>query len=69
MPWLVRCLRERGVRFVHREVGSFEEPLAAARMVVNCCGLGARELCDDDELQAVRGGHSSEGGANVGGVD
>ena len=55
MPWLVRCLRERGVRFVHREVGSFEEPLAAARMVVNCCGLGARELCDDDELQAVRG--------------
>jgi D-amino-acid oxidase len=55
MPWLLRGLRQHGVRFVQREVSSLEQPLAAANIVVNCTGLGARELCRDNELQAVRG--------------
>lgn len=24
-------------------------------LIVNCCGLGGRELCDDDQLRPVRG--------------
>jgi D-amino-acid oxidase len=55
MRWLTCGLREQGVTFVQREVSSLDEPLAIADIVVNCTGLGARELCGDNELQAVRG--------------
>lgn len=55
MQWLLRGLRQQGVTFVQREIMSLDEPFAAANIVVNCTGLGARELCGDKELQAVRG--------------
>lgn len=55
LPWLVARLRQRGVAFVRCEVRSLDEALARASRVVNCTGLGARELCGDDAMQAVRG--------------
>lgn len=63
--WLLCGLRERGVIFVQREISSLDEPLAAADIVVNCTGLGARELCGDAELQAVRGQVLRLKGANM----
>lgn len=55
MPWLHETLRTRGVTFTRREVRSLDEAFAHADRVVNCTGLGARELCRDDAMQAVRG--------------
>ncbi|MCR9245011.1 MAG: FAD-binding oxidoreductase [bacterium] len=55
LPWLERQVRERDGRIVEREVHDWTEPLAIAERVVNCTGLGARDLCGDTELEAVRG--------------
>lgn len=38
-----------------RRVESLDEPLAAYRRVVNCTGLGARELAGDASLYPIRG--------------
>jgi D-amino-acid oxidase len=40
-----------------RTVGSLAEPAAAAPTVVNCSGLGARELVGDLSVRPVRGQH------------
>lgn len=53
--WLCDELRAQGVKIVPRTVQSLDEALAVAGIVVNCTGLGARELCGDTRLQAVRG--------------
>lgn len=55
LRWLLDQLQQQGVSLVRREVADLSEALAAADLVVNCTGLGARELCDDRELRAVRG--------------
>ena len=55
LPWLVARLEQRGVGFVRREVRSLDEAFERAPRVVNCTGLGARELCQDAAMQAVRG--------------
>lgn len=55
LPWLAATLRARGGTLRRRVVQSLDEALAAAPRVVNCTGLGARELCGDRELRAVRG--------------
>lgn len=55
LPWLLASLRERGVAIERRTVRSFDEAFAVAPRVVNCTGLGARELCGDATVQAVRG--------------
>jgi D-amino-acid oxidase len=53
LPWLVSRLRALGGDVERRAVGSFDELDADA--VVNCAGLGARELAGDASLTAVRG--------------
>ena len=53
LPWLVGRLRALGGTVERREVASLDEVEADA--VVNCAGLGARELAGDDSLVAVRG--------------
>jgi len=40
-----------------KSVGSLEEAVAEAGHVVNCTGLGARELVGDQEMRPVRGQH------------
>lgn len=55
LPWLTERVRALGGRLVQREVGALEEALEAAPLVVNCAGLGARELVPDPELFAIRG--------------
>jgi D-amino-acid oxidase len=53
LPWLVDRLRALGASVERRHVASFDELDADA--VVNCAGLGARELAADASLVAVRG--------------
>jgi D-amino-acid oxidase len=53
LPWLVERLRALGGVIEQRAVRSLEE--IQAEVVVNCAGLGARELAGDAALTAVRG--------------
>jgi D-amino-acid oxidase len=53
LPWLAERLRALGGSIERRAVGSLDELDADA--VVNCAGLGARELAGDGTLTAVRG--------------
>jgi D-amino-acid oxidase len=53
LPWLVGRLQALGGALERRDVASLDELDADA--VVNCAGLGARELAGDTSLVAVRG--------------
>jgi D-amino-acid oxidase len=53
LPWLVGRLRALGGAIERRAVAALDELEADA--VVNCAGLGARELAGDGTLTAVRG--------------
>jgi D-amino-acid oxidase len=55
LPWLRAQVEASGVRFVTRTVRDFGEVFAVARTVVNCAGLGARELAGDASVVPVRG--------------
>lgn len=55
LPWLRARAERAGVRFVRRAIRSLDEALARAPLAVHCAGLGARELCGDATLRAVRG--------------
>ncbi|MGW0119355.1 NAD(P)/FAD-dependent oxidoreductase [Streptomyces sp. NPDC003327] len=59
MPVHLAWLRERfeasGGVFERRTVADFGEAAARARVVVDCAGLGARELVADSGLRPVRG--------------
>jgi D-amino-acid oxidase len=55
LPWLVSRLEALGGSLAITTLGSLDEALARAPVVVNCAGLGARELAGDDALLAVRG--------------
>jgi D-amino-acid oxidase len=54
LPWLMQSLREQDVEFVQEKITSFDM-LAQYDCVINCSGLGARELCNDDEVYPARG--------------
>jgi D-amino-acid oxidase len=53
LPWLAERLRSAGGRIERRVVASLEE--LEGHAVINCAGLGARELAGDASLTAVRG--------------
>ena len=55
LEWLLAELDRAGVEVVRRAVRSLDEGFASHDVVVNCAGLGARELCSDEELRPVRG--------------
>jgi D-amino-acid oxidase len=55
LPWLIERVRDAGVVIHTRRIVSLGEPLAVADVVVNCTGLGARELCHDGEVFPIRG--------------
>jgi len=55
LRWLAGALDQAGVRIVHQDVPSFDELFDAADLVVDCAGLGARDLTADDELYPARG--------------
>jgi D-amino-acid oxidase len=56
LPWLYRSVWRLGARFVFRRVDAIEELEGNGfDGIVNCAGLGARELANDDDLVGVRG--------------
>jgi D-amino-acid oxidase len=55
MPWLRARLEAAGVRTRTGELASLDEALREHDVVVDCSGLGARTLCGDAELFAIRG--------------
>jgi D-amino-acid oxidase len=54
---LAERLADAGVGVEVRPVGSLAEVAEQAPMVVNCSGIGARELASDPALRPVRGEH------------
>lgn len=57
LDYLSARLTAAGGTIEMRMVGSLAEAAAAAPVVVNCSGLGARELADDRTVRPVRGQH------------
>jgi D-amino-acid oxidase len=55
LAWLVERLRRLGVEIVTSRLDTLAPALERARVVVNCSGLGARELVSDSRMYAVRG--------------
>lgn len=53
LDYLVRSIEERGGCLDRRRVNGWDE--IAGEVLINCAGLGARELCDDFSLVGVRG--------------
>ena len=53
MPWLERRFIELGGEMTTRYVRNISD--LPGHIIVNCCGLGGKELCDDDSLEPVRG--------------
>ncbi|HVZ94390.1 MAG TPA: FAD-dependent oxidoreductase, partial [Phycisphaerales bacterium] len=51
LPWIQRRI---GISIEHKRVGSLRDTSGDA--VVNCTGLGARTLADDQSMRAVYGG-------------
>jgi len=55
LEFLEASARALGVAFERRRVEALTELTSLAPVVVNCAGLGARELCGDTRLSALRG--------------
>ncbi|MFD0022654.1 FAD-dependent oxidoreductase [Streptomyces sp. NPDC058382] len=55
LEWLEERVRAAGGSVERRTVTSFDEAAAEAATVVNCTGLGARELVPDPGVRPVRG--------------
>jgi len=53
MPWLRSRVEALGGSFVQSFVEDLNE--VSGEVVVNCVGLGARELCDDEDVRPARG--------------
>lgn len=55
LEYLLRRFAASGGRVEQRAVSSLEEVSEGRRVVVNCAGLGARELLGDEALVPIRG--------------
>ena len=53
--WLRSSFTERGGLMVQRKIGSLSELMGDYDVVINCTGLGARELVGDYSVYPVRG--------------
>ena len=55
LPYLLQRFRQRGGELLVQEVKAVEPLLREGHIVVNCAGLGARELFDDESVYPIRG--------------
>ncbi len=55
LPWLMDRVEKLGGAIERRELAGLDEALAERDVVVNCSGLGARDLAGDTELVPIRG--------------
>lgn len=54
MDWIIGHLKNMGVMFVQKKLESVED-IPDSTLLVNCSGLGARELFHDDTMYGIRG--------------
>jgi D-amino-acid oxidase len=55
LPWLIKLLQNKNVPIIQKALSNFSEAFEQYDIVVNCSGLGSRELCNDDRVYPVRG--------------
>lgn len=55
LDYLLRTFHARGGQVYQRAIASMAEAFAQNTLVINCSGLGARELVGDRDLHAARG--------------
>lgn len=55
LDYLLCRFQARGGRVYQRAIASLSEAFAECNIVINCTGLGARELVGDQDLHAARG--------------
>lgn len=55
LPWLVAQLKDKGVRFIQKRITDLDKLASEYSCVINCSGLGARELCGDSSIYPARG--------------
>ncbi len=55
MEYLVTEFKRLGGKMVKRTVKTLDEALERHPLVINCTGLGSRELCNDETVYPVRG--------------
>ncbi len=55
LAYLVERFQAAGGQIEQRQLSDLDEPLAACPIVVNCSGLGARELAGDSSMVPIRG--------------
>src|SRR5690242_1953656 len=55
LPYLKNYVSARNVKFVEREINSFDEVKNDFDFVINCTALGSQQLCNDKSIIPVRG--------------
>ena len=55
MEYLIVAFKNLGGTVVQKEIKDIQEALQENELVVNCTGLGSRELFNDDKIYPVRG--------------
>tara|TARA_B100001121_G_scaffold308997_1_gene334499 strand:+ start:1483 stop:2427 length:945 start_codon:yes stop_codon:yes gene_type:complete len=53
MPWLMNRFIDLGGEIITQNVRNISD--LPGDLIVNCCGIGGRELCQDKDLEPVRG--------------
>jgi D-amino-acid oxidase len=55
LPYLKSYVSAKNVKFVEREINSFDEVKNDFDFVINCSALGSQKLCNDKSIIPVRG--------------
>ncbi|SFT85068.1 D-amino-acid:oxygen oxidoreductase [Algoriphagus locisalis] len=55
LPYLFEKFLQSGGEYKELEISSLKELAALDSWVINCTGLGAKSLCNDDDLHPMRG--------------
>ena len=55
LPYLREELEKKGVAFIEKKIDDFKDLMQNFDCIINCAGLGARKLCNDNLLIPVRG--------------
>ena len=55
LQYLEKLLKTLGVQFLNKELSSIDDAFAISSTVINCSGIGAIELVNDQDLHPARG--------------
>ena len=54
LPWLMEELKKMHVEFEKKDIKDLDE-ITNSGLIINCSGLGAKYLCNDEEVIPIRG--------------